>query len=781
MNQHTSINNRPHQSGHTDSVNIRKMMMMITSKWYYFIFGLIIALVAAFFYIKYTIPTYRVSSTILIEEGDQRRITGLDNNMLEGFGLSPAARNMDNQIIVLTSWTLIRQALNELPFETDCYRKGLFKTVSYYPMNPIELVPGPEGKVPYNTEFIFEYYEGNVFHISTGRKSEIPIDTFISFGQMFSTDRGSFTILPNPELENIYKSKGKIYFKFYDREALIGSYRSRLEVVPTSKEASIIDLNLTGTNRVKDMMFLDKLIEVFMRNNLDKKNHEASRIIEFIDAQLVDVTDSLMITENQLQDFRSRNMIMDVSAQTQRLIDQAVDLENEKARLKLESNYYKYLDEYLSKENNQEVPISPATMGIQDPLLGRLMQELAGLQAEYYSSSVGEKNPLQAQLELRIRNTKQSLRETLQGIMLANSMAIEENNNQIKQLNKEASRLPIKERQLLGIERKFNLNNVLYTFLLQKRAEAQIQKASNRPDNEVIDPARPSGIIKPNRKMIYYYAISLGLIIPLLLLVIGDVINTKISSEEDLKTLTSLPVTGHIPHSRLSYNTVVLTEPQSTIAEAFRSLRTRMEFFTREAKNPVILVSSTGAGEGKTFAAINLASAYSLADKKTLLIGFDLRRPTLSKSFEMNGTIGLSNYLIGKSTINNIIFETAYPNLYLIPSGPIPPNPGELSTSEKTDKLIKTLKEHFDFIIVDSAPIGTVSDNFSLAALADATLIVVRHGQTRKPHLNATISEVQVNGIKGLSLVINDFPAKRGSYRYAYSYRYGSKYVQDAK
>ncbi|MBN1185883.1 MAG: polysaccharide biosynthesis tyrosine autokinase [Bacteroidales bacterium] len=780
MNQKSIIENRRSQSGQSDMINIRKLFFMIFSNWYYFVMGLAIAIVAAYFYNKYTIPVYRVTTKILIEEENNAKIPGVDNTMLEGFRLGSGNRNIENQITILSSRTLLRKTLSELPFDIDCYKKGLFKKVSYYPLDPIRLVPGEEGILPYDIEFIFQYYEGNVFNLSTNPRSEIKLDTFMSFGQIVSTSRGSFTILPYPEMEDVYKSKLKIFFKFNDQRTLLENYRGRLIVQEMSKDGTIIEISLKGTNKVKDKIFLDKLIEVYMTSNLEKKNHEANRIIEFINAQLVDVSDSLAITENQLQEFRSRNMIMDVSAQAQQIIDQAVVLENEKAKLTLESNYYEYLDGYLSKENNQEVPISPATMGIEDPLLARLMQELAGLQAEYFSGGIGEKSPVQTQLETRIKNTKQSLRETLQGIKLANRMALEENNQQINELNAQASGLPVKERQLLGIERKFNLNNVLYTFLLQKRAEAQIQKASNRPDNELVDPAEADLVpFAPNRMMIYLLALLMGLGVPLLCLILVDAINNKVSSEEDVKTMTQVPIVGYIPHSRLSYNTVVLNEPQSRIAESFRSLRARMEFFTKETHCPVILVTSSMPSEGKTFIAINLASAYSLAGKRTLLIGFDLRRPDLSKSFDLDGEIGLSTYLIGKSGLERIIYQTSYQDLYIIPSGPVPPNPAELSSSDKTRNLFLSLKNKFDFIIVDSAPIGAVSDNYPVATLADATLILVRHNQTNKKALGATLLDIQAIGVNGLSLLINDFRSGRNSYSYAYSYKYKYKNQKD--
>jgi len=771
MAQESITMNKPHSPGRTENVNVRKLLLMMWRKWYYYLIAIIILGAAAYFYLKHKIPTYLVTTTVLVQE--EGAATGI--NLVEGFAVRPGSQNLDNQILVLSSYSLVRKAVEDLPFEIDVYRKGLLSQQSYYPLSPLRIEPGPDG-LPFNIEFIFEHSYNDVFHLTISSTFNHGLDTLLSFGQRINYNNGSFIIYPQPELENVFKSGEKIYIKFNDKEHLTDTYLKRMTVEEASRDGTIVKISLEGTNMVKDMIFLDKLTEVFINQNLDKKNQEAKRTIEFIEAQLNNVSDSLSLTETQLQEFRSQNMIMDVSAQAQQIIDQAVTLENEKARLTLERNYYNYLEEYLSKESNKEAPIAPASMGIEDPLLANLMQELAGLQAEYFSSGAGERNPLQNQLEMRIKNTKQSIKETLMGIKLANQMALDENDQQINRLNNQAARLPVKERQLLGFERRFNLNNVLYTFLLQSRAEAQIRRASNAPDHELVDPARATGPVSPNRMLVILIAFTLALALPTFLLLFIDLISNKVISEEDLGMITQLPVVAYFPHSRLSYNTVVLTEPDSRISEAFRSLRTRMEFFTKEVRCPLILVSSSMPGEGKSFASINLASAYSLAGKKTLLVGFDLRRPTISKSFELNGEAGLTNYLIGKKTLDDIIYETGFKNLHLIPSGPVPPNPGELISMDKTKMLFSTLRSRYDFIIVDSSPIGIVSDIYPIAAISDVVLMIVRHGHTKKNILSATLSEIQYNGIGALSLLLNDVKSRGNSYRYAYKYKYEYKH-----
>jgi capsular exopolysaccharide synthesis family protein len=763
MNTTTKLNN----SGGSNFLNTKKVFMMMLRNWYFYLIGLVLAGAGAYLFLKHKIPSFSVETMILIGQDDPA--PGQD--MLEGFSLRPGVQNLDNQITIVASYSVIRKAVEELPFEVDVYRKGLMSEASYYPMSPLRIEAGTEGW-PFNSEFVFKYDENDRFHLKSNSKSGPGLDTLMSFGQTVRYQGGSFIIKPQPELEDIYKSGDRIYIRFYDKEHLTERYMKRLMVENTSRDGSILKLSLEGTNKVKDVIFLNKLTEVYIYDNLDKKNFEAKRIIEFIDAQLVDVTDSLLLTENQLQDFRSRNRIMDVSAQAQQIIDQAVLLENARAQLTLEGNYYKYLENYLSSEDNEKAPVAPASMGIEDPLLANLLQELAALQAEYFSNAVGDRNPLQAQLELRIKNTKQSIAQTLSGHRLANTMAMEENQRQLNKVNAEASGLPIKERQLLGFERKFNLNNVLYTFLLTRRAEAQIQSASNAPDNELIDKARARAQVAPNQMLVILIALTLALGIPTMTIIFKELMHNRITNEEDLKMVTNLPVVANFPHSRLSYNTVVLTEPSSKISEAFRSLRTHMGFFTQDIECPMILVTSSVSGEGKTFAAINLASAYSLTGKSVVLIGFDLRRPSLSKSFKLDGEWGITSYLIGKKTIDEVIYKTDYDNLHIIPSGPIPPNPGELSGLEKVKEMVKYLKGKYDYIIIDSPPIGVVSDIYTIASVADAILMMVRHDYTKKNVLASTLVEMQTIGIKSPSILVNDVKSRGQSYRYAYKYKY---------
>jgi tyrosine-protein kinase Etk/Wzc len=765
--QHDKVQN---QTGGLDPFVI---LSLILKNWYFFLIAVAASLFGAHFYLGHTMRVYMTSTTIQINETGEKSLVSNDE-LLQGLGLPGGMRNLENQIKVLSSRALTEKALRELPFEIEYYIKTRKNSIPIYPEIPIKVIYDNENMLPEDTEFSIMYLGNNKFIVETAYDNFM-LNKQVSFGDIIEIPGAKFQIECKKEAwMNRYRDQ-KIYFEIYSRTGLINYFNKRLSVELLSQGGSILRVSIVGTNRAKDADFLNKLAETFHAISLDKKNAEATRRIQFIDDQLVGITDSLSRTENKLQKFRSTNRVMDVSAQGQAIITQVTLLENERARLNLEANYYDYLTEYLAKGVTKQVPIVPITMGITDPGLTKLVSDLAELQGQILNKGAGEMNPIQNLMTQKINTTKDALVETLNGLKRANSIAITDNQEQIKKVNAQASALPVTERQLLGIERKFKLNDQLYTFLLETRANQQMQKASNIADSEVVDPADEhfSTVVSPNPMRVYFVGLFAGFIIPFLFLFLNFLLNKKLK-EEDIRRMTEIPVVGNIPHSTEKTNNVVFELPNSTVAEAYRLLRSRMQFFTKEATTPIILITSSMPGEGKTFTSINLASAYSLLGKKTILIGFDLRKPKIFKDFNLSNERGVSTWLIGRDKLEDIIQETPYENLSLISSGPVPPNPSELISSDKSDELFKLLKEKYDYIIVDSSPIGIVSDTFHLASLADTMLLVVRPGRSLRDTFSITLREINLSETKGVSLVINDIQSESRNYVYGEMYGYTS-------
>jgi len=768
--------NSPDQYQEKKAVNefsgfdLMSILPLITRRWYWFVITIFVALVIAYQYIGHTLPVYRTSATILVHDSEDRPV--IDNSeLLQGLGLPGGMKNMQNQITILGSRSLIENTLRDLSFEVEFYFKTVRNNLPIYPEMPLKINYEDGKALPTDTEFSLSFWSGDQFLIES-KAINYQISRTAAFNEVIEFQGCKFSIeCLDKEWLKVNQSK-KLYFTIHSPTRLINSFTKRLEVDLLSREGSILRLSIEGTNKAKDADFLNQHLEKFQAISLERKNTEASRRINFIESQLVGISDSLSITENKLQQFRSSHKVMDLSAQGQSIIGQVTLLENEMARLNLEASYYDYLADYLNKDATGEIPLVPITMGINDPGLTRIVEELAELQRQLSTRGAGEMNPLQRNLEQRIRTTKSSLRETLNGLRRANTLARSEKQEQINKANAQASALPVTERQLLGIERKFRLNDDLYTFLLETRAEQEMQKASNRSDSEVVDraDARFSMPVSPNGQMIFIVAIFAGLALPLVIIYFTFLLDNKLK-DDDLRKLTNIPIVGNIPHNEEKSNVIVFDSPTSSIAESFRLLRSRMQFLTKEAKSPIILITSTMPADGKTFTSMNLAAVYSMLGKKTILVAFDLRKPKIISDLGLNNDKGLSTWLIGEDQLDDIIQETSYDNLFAITAGPIPPNPSELIALEKTRDLMLLLKDKFNFIIIDSSPIGVVSDTYHLVPLADACLMVVRPGKTLKDLFENTLSDIRSNGNNRISLVINDI--KSDSKHYGYGGKYG--------
>jgi capsular exopolysaccharide synthesis family protein len=745
----------------------------ILKNWYWFVITIGVALYLGRFYLGHTLPAYRAFATVLINETEDRPLVD-NSDLLIGLGLPGGMRNIENQITVLRSRSLIKSTLADLPFEVEYFFRTYRNKLPVYPEQPLRLVIDSGTPLVSDVEYAVVYNGEDRYSIKSV-SDFFPMEKNASFGEIIEMPSGRFSIECR-NYEWLIRNRDRDFrFVINSNEQLIADYASRLSVDKISREGSMLRLSLEGTNRAKDVDFINKHIEGFQTISLARKNAEVERRIQFIDSQLIGISDSLSTTETKLQRFRSSHQVMDISAQGQSIIAQVTLLENERARLNLEANYYDYLAEYLAKESGGEIPIVPITMGITDPGLTRLVEELAELQSQLLTRGAGERNPLQRNLEQRVRTARDALKETLNGLRRANGLARAENQQQINRANAQASALPVTERQLIGIERKFRLNDEIYTFLLEARAEQEMQKASNRADSEVVDPADEwfSPQISPNGMMVYMVAFFLGFIIPLSVISLRRLFDKKLRLE-DIPVLTSLPVLGAIPRNTSKSNTVVLHEPGSAVSEAFRILRSRVQFFTKETDSPVILVTSALPGDGKTFTSINLASVYSLLGKKTVLVGFDLRNPKIFDDFNIENEKGISTWLIGRDTLDEIIQPSGFDNLFLIPAGPVPPNPSELTALEKTEMLFKTLRTRYEYIVVDSSPIGLVSDTYYLASLANACLVVVRPGKTIRDTFVHILHEIKANNTKGLSLVTNDIQDKIAHYGYGARYGYVS-------
>jgi capsular exopolysaccharide synthesis family protein len=457
--------------------------------------------------------------------------------------------------------------------------------------------------------------------------------------------------------------------------------------------------------------------------------------------------------------------------------------ENEHISLILQKKYYQYLQEYINTKNATGDIVSPGAMGVANGSLERLVEELATLQQEKSKLKVNISGDLPAVtlIDNSIKDIKSMIAENISSSMESLENAIKDSDTRISAVEAEINKLPGTERKLINIQRKFDLNNTVYTYLLEKKAEAGIARASTVSDNRIIDHAESfnSAMISPKTRQNYVMALAFGLLIPIILILLIDFFNNKIIDKKDVEKGTDAPVIGYISHNEYKSDIPVNAKPGSTLAESFRSVRTSLKYFIHDNEKPIIAISSTISAEGKTFISINLATIIAMLGKKVLLVGLDLRKPRIHKILEAENGKGMSTYLCGDNKYEEIIQLTTIENLFYAPAGPVPPNPAELIETGKMKDFIERAKKDFDYIIIDTPPIAIVTDALLIAPYVDMYLLVVRQRYTSKNTLEL-IQELYKNGtLKNLGIVINDINLS-GYYgyglRYGYSMGYGYSY-----
>ena len=516
-------------------------------------------------------------------------------------------------------------------------------------------------------------------------------------------------------------------------------------------------------------------MDVYIRYGLENKNQTADSTISFIENQLLIIMDSLALAEKKLEVFRKDNRFIDISSEGNYIQNRLGQFESEKATFELQLRYYQYLDNYLESKDTAGSIISPSVMGITDQVLLRLVSEFSEIQKQIaeVGYTLNREQSAYALINRQLEQTRLALKENVNNGLASLRLSIAEVNDRIVELEKDLSNLPSTERQLINIERDFDLNNTVYTYLLEKRSESEIARASNVSDNRIIDKAawHSTSIIKPQKKKNILIALIFGLVTPALALIILDFLNDKILDGKDVERRTKVPVIGYISHCEGNVDLPVIEKPGSTLAESFRSIRTAIKYYVNDGEVKVIGVTSTISSEGKSFVSSNLAAIIAMLGKKVLLVGLDLRKPKLYKIFDNIADVGMSTYLSGNSTYEEVIMSTNIDNLFLAPAGAIPPNPSELIESERMQIFMDRAKDEFEYIIFDTPPIGIVSDTMLLAPYVNINLFIVRQRYSSRNTLDLIDRLHKQDRFKNMVIVINDI--KLSGY-YGYGIRYGS-------
>lgn len=767
-----------------DTFTFHRIIQLAIRYWYFFIISLPISLIAVMIMHRYSQPVYQASCTLLFKSEDKNEV--ITSELINGIGLSPEARNIENQTFLIRSYRMIERTIRQLDFEIEYYTEGRFIDTEIYNTTPFKVVidsgvpqildqPIRVSYVSNEQIKISIFTEGGALydfksHQVTGFCDALEIEKTVSWDEEVTTPAGSFKLIKSNS-GSLQKGINH-HVIFRSLESITNQYRGNLSISNYNEGSSIMFLTVIGKTPAKMRRFLDQLCLELNSYNLDQKNEIANRSIGFIQNQLNMIADSLDRTQSQLLNFRKENRFIEPSASSERIADELFETEKKLKILQLKDDYFSQLKTKINQAPQSTDFMLPAFSDKNYPLIDKQITELMAANAEInsFDANTSGNNPYINNLKEKSSNLRQTLSESINKILENIEIEIASSNKELANYEEELNRLPELEKRYLQIDRAYKLNDAIYTFLLQKSSETQITKASNVPDNEIIDQASISGVISPNKKSNYSRALILGFVIPIGIIVLIELLNFKVRSKEEILHLTEgTPIIGNVPHSKLMGQNVIMKSPGSSIAESFRSIRTSIGFMSAKGAPQVIAVTSTNTGDGKTFVSLNLASAFAVTGKRTVILGFDLRKPKLSGIFQLHNNLGISNYLVGQATLDEICYETDQKNLWVIPAGDIPPNPSELIGSELTETLFTNLREKFDLIIVDTPPIGVVADARLLMSRTDANLYIVRYNYTRKDHLQQTMHSLVMDQVRSLGVIFNDLESNGEIYGKYYS------------
>ena len=783
------------QASQEETIDIKALILKYLQYWYYFVACILFFGCIAFLNNRYTVPKYSVSTTLLIRDDNNTQLGA--ENLLEGLELFSGKKNLKNEIVILSSYSLFEKVIEELNLGVSYYQHGFLQTNELFGISPFELdvdsshlqLTGINFQITplNNEEFKLSVSASNQFpyNILTKRlekslTSDIDIENKFAFNSVIESDFFSFKVNKSIHfnLEKIIDSEKYFSFKFHQIDKLANKLIEDVIINPINKETSILKLNLRERNPRKSIHILNKITEIYIRSGLNEKNLMAINTIHFIDDQLTIIQDSLSQIERKLELFKTKHPNLEIVDKEYGTYFQKQKLDNSLSEQSVNIKYYRSLLTYLKNEKNTNSIISPTSMGISNPELNNLINQLLQLYAKKgeLQLTTTEKNPNYIAILSQINHTKKTIIENVNNLISSALIYEVDLINRVTTFNKKINKLPEAEKDYLILRREYEYNEQTAIYLQQKRYEASLARAGTESDHKVIDFARldSSEPISPRKSLAYFISILIGILLPITFISLRDFFSDTIKSKSDLMNSTKIPILGLVGHSDNARSLVVPNASKSIIAESFRALRTNIQYLAADKEKKIITVTSSIGGEGKTFTTMNLAAIFALSGHKTVLIGGDLRKPKLHEDFKVNTSKGLSSYLINKSDLAEVIEKTEIDTLDVIASGPTPPNPAELLDSDKMKDLIIDLNKTYDYVIIDTPPIGLVTDGVILMQNADVNLYVVRHNYSKAGALNIINNLYQQKQVENVHIIINDFKHTSSGYGYGYGYGYGS-------
>ncbi|MBC5772981.1 polysaccharide biosynthesis tyrosine autokinase [Pontibacter sp. KCTC 32443] len=773
-------------------IDLKSWLFKFKAKWYLFLLFAIVSLAVAYVYVKSSERLYKFSATILL--GDQHTGSKKAQELLNLLEVQNKGIKVEDEIGLIKSTEMIRKAMLRLDFNVSYYKvsdhwlnsitdiivEEQYESAPYtikldtnahqlvdVPMT-VRMLPGNKYELTVKGKDVAHYNFKN--HTVKEYLPEVEFTKVLPVGKPYKDKYLSFTLEPSKNVD-VAPAK-EHYFIINSLDSQVSQHQAHLEVSPIEREARVLWLVSKGSIPEKEILFLNTLMDTYVANDLQEKNQNGRKTLEFIENELAMLTDSLRQSKQALSSFRSANRIANIDVQSNINYEKLSQLEIERAQITTDKIYYQNILEQIQNGDGIAQSVSPTVAGIQNPNLNNLFLELSELnkQKAGYEVNATQKNQLLQVLEGKIASTKSSIIANLKNLIRSADISLKDVDRRMNQIETSLAKIPENERRLMDLQSQAEFINKRYDFLLEKRAEAAIALATNTTDKKIVDHAALASVgpinVKP--KMIYMLALLIGLAIPAGLIVLISNVDNTIQGKNDLNAITSIPFLGVVAHGSKSDKLAVKNNPRSAIAESFRSIRINLQYLLSESSFKVVGVTSSISGEGKTFCSVNLSSELAMSGKRVVLIESDMRKPTFGKYFNTNNAAGLSSFLMQGLPLEEVIQSTEIENLDIIPCGPIPENAIRLLELPKMRELIEKLKEQYDYIVVDTPPIGFVSEYFILMKHLDTNLYVVKHKYTDKGMLGQINELYAAKKIKNLYMIINDLD-------YSNTYEYGYK------
>jgi len=773
------MSTRSNQLPKDEGLDISKLLPKIIRKWPLIMLSVIVCLGAAYLYLRYTTPMFRISARVLVnDEKKGGNVLGAAADALGDLGgLLGTKSTVDNEAEILQTRYLMEQVVKDMQLNITYIKKGRVNDIEIYKSPFTVKFIAAEDTIK-ATGFDLELLKNNKLSLKSG-----VLDTVIDFnGKVTFPKVGTFVITKTPG--QLFDPEERYKFSVVSVDEKVAGLMNDLNVSVGNKLITVIDLSINHPIPKKGEDILTELISKYVQGNIDDKNEVADSTIKFIRNRLSLISSELGDLEGNIQGFKQKNNLADMTEQSKLLVQNTSAFMNELSKVETQLSILSNLQDYLKDESGNRVLPSSILPG--DMVFTGLMDKYNALLLDRDRRLLGvtETNPVITNLDKQIKNMRTdmlaNLISTKNGLMITKAKL----EGQMKSAEGKVQQVPATERNYLNLARQQQIKQELYIYLMQKSEETAISKTSNIANSRTIDPPKSEfKPFSPKKSVVALIGLFMGLAIPIGIIYLLEVLNDKINTKEDITDITEVPILGEISHSDDSANLAVSDNSRSAISEQFRALRTNLSFYHNEnEKTKVILLTSSMSGEGKSFVAINLGNILAIAGKRVLLMELDLRKPGLSGKLNASNSVGFTNYIIDKNLSAEDIVKplSIHESLFIVSSGPIPPNPAETLLSPRVKELMEELRTQFDYIIVDAPPIGIITDAQLLEPYADVCLYLVRHKFTRKNQLHIVDDLFRSKKMKKVGIVINDIVLS-DSYAYGYGYGYGSYGEEIAK